>query len=783
MVMKAAAEVHTLTENGALAYTFKGVGDALVALWFKLCRGCSRADLKDLIGAVLHEAEVTGTTSGAVGAELLVMAFQTRDVRNGKGERQLFYWMLIELHKLFPEAVLELLGLIGAFGCYKDIKSLMVLADADAAADSTATDGAALLRAAALDVLSTQLRADVATSKACAEQRAAMPRKAAAAGGEEAKAEEEDGEDGPSLCAKWAPREGQARFKEQAKRLALRMFPLTAAERDGGDAAQLHGAVQRARKKYRQLVAALNRDIATVEIRMSEGEWGAIKPHALPAACLRKKQAALLNRPATKGAQLRAEKFGTPIRDASADADRVACASAMIDHLVKGGKVHGQTVNVHTLVIDAMAAREPDLVCEAQWADVRRGFEDMPACKLGRYVALSDVSGSMRGDPMAVAIGLGILISEVSHPAFRDRFMTFETTPRWHSLAGAASFHAKVQSAARAPWGGSTNFSAALELLLETCVAAQLGPEDVPEALVVISDMQFDQARGHGGWYGGGHATPEWMPEATRINAAWQAAGYAAAPTIVFWNVRGDTHSFPATADTPGVEMVSGFSQNLLKLFMEGEEEEEEEEEEQQDEEELPEAEVAAAEDGGAAVPPLAPEAPKVKVKPTPLETMRRALDADAYAPVREVCRRVFAEPGASRAVERAAEAAQRDAVVWAAIEVAAGDGAVKPPEMVLEVPAAAASALVGRGGRCIREIEVRSEPHVSISVERAAPGAVTVVVRIVVAPAAVATGEAQIGAFAASVRTAAEAVEARVREISGEHSTAHGEAAKRARA
>ena len=69
-----------------------------------------------------------------------------------------------------------------------------------------------------------------------------------------------------------------------------------------------------------------------------------------------------------------------------------------------------------------------------------------------------------------------------------------------------------------------------------------------------------------------------------RITAAWRKAGYAAAPTIVFWNVRGDTHSFPAAADTPGVEMVSGFSQNLLKLFMEGSAPEEEAEAEEPEE-------------------------------------------------------------------------------------------------------------------------------------------------------------------------------------------------------
>jgi len=545
--------------------------------------------------------------------------------------------------------------------------------------------------------------------------------------------------------------------------------------------------VQRARKRYRQLVASLNREIATVEIRMSEGEWGAIAPHALPAACLRKKQAALLNRPSTRGALLRASKSGPggyEVREAGADADRVACATRMLAHLVAGGAVHGRTVNVHSLVDDCMGKAAPDLVAEAQWADVRAMFEEMAAdplrpCKLGKYVALADVSGSMHGDPMSVAIGLGILISEVSHPAFRDRFMTFESTPRWHSLAGAASLHAKVHSAARAPWGGSTDFGAAMDLLLETCVAAQLGPDDVPEALVVISDMQFDVARGACSYYGygGGSAPPAaraWVSEQMRITAAWRKAGYAAAPTIVFWNVRGDTRSFPAAADTPGVEMVSGFSQNLLKLFMEGEGEEEEEEEAEAEAEAGAEAEAEAVlEGGGAAVPPAAP---KAKKKKTPLDTMRRALDSDRYAVVREVCQRVLAEPESAPAVARASEAAECDGVLWAAVEAAAADArlgaagaaaaAVVAPVLVVHVPAATAAALVGRGGRSLRAIETSVSPPVCISVPHAIGGADTVEVRVAIAVEAAAAAGAEPAACEASVRAAAEAVAVRVREV-----------------
>ena len=35
---------------------------------------------------------------------------------------------------------------------------------------------------------------------------------------------------------------------------------------------------------------------------------------------------------------------------------------------------------------------------------------------------------------MEVAIALGILVSEVTHPDFRNRLLTFETKPSWVNL-------------------------------------------------------------------------------------------------------------------------------------------------------------------------------------------------------------------------------------------------------------------------------------------------------------------------------------------------------------
>merc|ERR1712093_214155 len=139
--------------------------------------------------------------------------------------------------------------------------------------------------------------------------------------------------------------------------------------------------------------------------------------------------------------------------------------------------------------------------------------------------------------------------------------------------------------------GGSTNFVAAIDLLLAACVDGKGAAEDGPD-LIVFSDMQFDAANG-----------PGWETHHERLSREWNEKGYEL-PSITYWNLRGDTQGgFAADAACPG------FSPALLKLVLTGEEADEDEVE---------------TVDG---VP--------AKQKPKPYQTMRRALDAPLYDAVR----------------------------------------------------------------------------------------------------------------------------------------------------
>ncbi len=53
------------------------------------------------------------------------------------------------------------------------------------------------------------------------------------------------------------------------------------------------------------------------------------------------------------------------------------------------------------------------------------------------------------------------------------------------------------------------------------------------------------------------------------IDMKYKQAGYTR-PQIIFWNVLANTVDFPVEHDTPNTAMVSGFSSDLLQLFLDG---------------------------------------------------------------------------------------------------------------------------------------------------------------------------------------------------------------------
>ncbi|GAB2219165.1 hypothetical protein Droror1_Dr00006796 [Drosera rotundifolia] len=170
----------------------------------------------------------------------------------------------------------------------------------------------------------------------------------------------------------------------------------------------------------------------------------------------------------------------------------------------------------------------------------------------------SDVSGSMNGIPMNVTVALGLLVSELSEEPWKGKLITFSQNPQLHVIKGN-DLKSKVEFIKNMDWGMNTDFQKVFDLMLEVAVQGNLKEQDMIKRVIVFSDMEFDEAS----------ANP-WETDYMAIKRKFGEKGYGAAvPEIVFWNLR-DSRSTPVPGTQEGVALMSGFSKNLLTLFLDG---------------------------------------------------------------------------------------------------------------------------------------------------------------------------------------------------------------------
>ncbi|TVU08368.1 hypothetical protein EJB05_41771, partial [Eragrostis curvula] len=220
---------------------------------------------------------------------------------------------------------------------------------------------------------------------------------------------------------------------------------------------------------------------------------------------------------------------------------------------VKSGKT---TIAAGAMLPHELLEHAGDEVADLQWV---RMVNDLRALgKLNNCLAVCDVSGSMYGLPMDVCVALGLLLSELCEEPWHNRVITFSARPELHQVAGE-TLREKIRFIQEMNWNMNTDFQAVFDKLLGVAVAGKLPPERMVKKVFVFSDMEFDQA-----------SVRPWETDYEAITRKFTEAGYGdAVPEIVFWNLR-NSRSVPVTADQKGVALVSGFSKNMIKLFLDG---------------------------------------------------------------------------------------------------------------------------------------------------------------------------------------------------------------------
>lgn len=530
----------TVGTKGSDVYTAVGVEDPRVALSVLLTRGATQENIRSGIDAILRMEDDQALK------DLFVMAFQTRDVRGGKGERAVAYEMFKALleNREYASLASSILDLVPEYGCWRD---LFVLAQTHATAR-------------VLDITEHQFQKDQVTL----------------AGGK------------VSLMAKHAPREDK--YPELYKALANRIF---------ADEPKY----SRRLRALRQALSAMNRASHTVEVQMCSKHFADIQPAEVPGRALQKYTKAFLNQPST----YRHPEHPRPL----ADQDRVECAEHFTEHFAKAAKGEAKlngskTVFPHELikkVVHSMGRSRYSSYEDSEPCDTSMTQEEKDAVVgvwnqmvkdakegggLGRSLAMCDFSGSMQssgtnGDtPYWVSMALGLLISEVTTKEFEDVFLTFDSNPTFHHLPKGDIF-ARVQSiGGHIAQGTSTDFQKAMDLVLQRCKAMRVRPGEEPENLIVLTDMNWDQAcaSNQSSYYTRNSyrhhvKTDSWQTHVEMIRESFKRAGEdmwgegqgLKMPRIVIWNIAATSTDFHAKSDTEGVVMLAGWSPSLFKVL------------------------------------------------------------------------------------------------------------------------------------------------------------------------------------------------------------------------
>ena len=176
-------------------------------------------------------------------------------------------------------------------------------------------------------------------------------------------------------------------------------------------------------------------------------------------------------------------------------------------------------------------------------------------------LAIIDTSGSMYCDakplPAAVALSLGIYFAEHNTGAFKNHFIEFSREPELIEIKGE-TFADKLQYICSFNKVADTNIEAVFDLVLSAAVNNSVPQSELPEKLIIISDMEFNACVKNAG--------------ATNFNnakAKFEAAGYKL-PEVVFWNVASRNRQQPVTKNEQGVALVSGCTPRLFSQVVDG---------------------------------------------------------------------------------------------------------------------------------------------------------------------------------------------------------------------
>lgn len=292
-------------------------------------------------------------------------------------------------------------------------------------------------------------------------------------------------------------------------------------------------------REYRQMLSKGRKELgeAVVERKMSERQWDDIDFSKVPSLAMTKYRNAFI-----KQNENGFKSYLTKVENGEAKINSSVLYPADIVH---AGNRKLTATERRALVAQWVAL--PDFVGE--------GLNILP---------MLDTSGSMGcdiadGKYTAEDVGrsLAIYLAEKIEGEFHNTVLSFSSEARLLELPNGDVFD-KVKYLERNSIVESTNLQSAFDLVLKTAIKNRVPQEQMPNRVLIISDMEFDSAVA---------GSRQAFTNLEVIRLKYEHAGYVM-PQIIFWNVNARSHQLPATKDERGIVMASGFSPALMKRLV-----------------------------------------------------------------------------------------------------------------------------------------------------------------------------------------------------------------------
>ncbi len=406
-----------------------------------------------------------------------------------------------------------------------------------------------------------------------------------------------------------------------------------------------------AKESWRKLNAKLDEALGVPEVKATLDRLDEIDPSKLPGEFTKRNIKFLLNEKVKKAPAIDEEDTGNR---RPTDESRVGLRRRTRDMFTDPSKMNVATLLPHQIAYDACTSKSRakidyhnaafdkkalDMVAEfdkirAEMAsDAGDASAIAAAMATGRIVGVADVSGSMATEaggaapnrPIDIATGLAAFIARVAAPPYRGISMSFTDVPYIFDLTvGGRPMTAKESLTEMLRHVGyNTNYKKMHEALIKLCVDNKVPESELP-VLYIASDMDFDQmdstlkststynysTRSYDAPSDGKTSQKRWETTHQTIMGMWAKAGYQKIPLMVYHNINTTQSGVQATQDFKGVILLTGRSEQVIKLVLYGEGADEVEEE--------------IVVDG---------EVTTVKVQNvTPYDTFRKAMEQDHFA-------------------------------------------------------------------------------------------------------------------------------------------------------